>query len=61
MVVCPRRRRNHGGSLPRHEPRAGLMRVITYPVYFSIVLGAMLRGRLYQQNHAVGIVNDLKP
>lgn len=38
-----------------------MMRVITYPVYLSIAFGAKLRGRLYQQNHAVGIVNDLKP
>lgn len=38
-----------------------MMRVITYPVYLSFAFGAKLRGRLYQQNHAVGIVNDLKP
>ncbi|WP_413456456.1 hypothetical protein ACLQ8T_16730 (plasmid) [Glutamicibacter sp. FR1] len=48
-------------AFSRHEPGAGLMRVITYPVYLSLAFGAKLRGRLYQQNHAVGIVNDLKP
>lgn len=47
-------------AFSRHEPRAEMMRVITYPVYLSLAFGAKLRGRLYQQNHAVGIVNDLK-
>ncbi len=48
-------------AFSRHEPRAGMMRVITYPVYLSIAFGAKIRGRLYQRNHAVGIVKDLKP
>ncbi|MGP5700727.1 hypothetical protein ACTXPA_17640 [Glutamicibacter arilaitensis] len=49
------------GAFARHEPYPALMKVITYPIYLSLALGAKLRGRLYQQQHTVGVVNNLKP